>query len=121
MIVSFLTDFKHEGELEPETRLSVIVKKYLYSIQFAYDFIALIPLAIIFKDQGKQIKLLYLLKIFRMIKGLNFFNVKSIFESIKLHKTLNIQAKIAEDPLLGEDTEQDHNHITQLMLLSFGL
>lgn len=83
MIVSFLTDFKHEGEIESEKRLSVIVKRYGFSYQFIYDFIALIPIAIIFRDKGKYIKIFYCLKIFRMIKGLNFFNVKLIFESIK--------------------------------------
>ena len=83
MILRFITDYTPEGEHLPVRELSKISKRYLQSSSFIFDSITLIPFAIILRGLGSQVKLFYLIKIIRFMKGLNFFDVDLLYRNIK--------------------------------------
>ena len=120
IVQRFLTDFTLEGETEPVKNLLKIVKRYLHSWGFIMDIIPIIPFQLIFHNIGKYSKLFFLLKILRMFKGLSFFNVTILFDFIKKYMQKRLLIQIEKNPLIGEDTEVDHNKIEELLLLGYG-
>ena len=78
LITRFFTDYTINGEPEPVRDLSKIRKHYFFSSSFVIDFVPQIPFHKFFSEPAgpnSYVKLLYLIKIIRMIKGLGVFNV----------------------------------------------
>ncbi len=68
MLVRFFQAFEVPFESREETRFRVIAKRYLQG-RFTFDFLALLPLAILFKPvlQLKYLRLVLVLKFWRIV------------------------------------------------------
>ena len=110
MIIKFLTDYLPHGETKPERDLLVLSKRYLNG-PFIWDFIPLMPLTLIFRSNNHKNKLLYLLKVIRLIIGLKVLRISRFMKVIKETIKNKIKQKVKDNPLLGEDIENDHSMI----------
>jgi hypothetical protein len=72
-----------DGETEPVSDLSRISKRYLKN-GFLSDLIPLIPLPYLMGTNNIYGRLLYLLKLIRLKRGLDAFNVGVAIEAIKI-------------------------------------
>ena len=78
-----MTTFTPEGTNKEVKDHKLIAIRYLKS-NFTLDFIAWIPLVFFFDMTiDKYYRLFYLIKLIRIMEGLNVFNVNFIIESIK--------------------------------------
>ena len=62
--------------------LKKIAKNY-FDTTFFRDFICVIPFAFLFKPVFVQSKLFFFIKVTRILKGLEVFNISIIMDSIK--------------------------------------
>jgi len=86
-IKNFLTDFTPEGEHHPVRKLSRIFKKYIKGY-FFLDFIPLIPFTLLLDEQKyKHSRLLYLIKVTRILKAMDLFDVQGWVSKLKELKT----------------------------------
>jgi len=84
MIKNFLTSYVNQGEHKPVRNLHDIAMKYLKG-DFIPDLIPILPLTFIFIDDYKFIKLLYVIKVTRVLNGFKFFDTHAIFQSLHFH------------------------------------
>ena len=74
IIKNFFTEFTREGEQHPVTSVTEIADNY-FKTNFVYDFIPIIPCELLFGSLGPYARLLYILKVIRIKKGFEVFNV----------------------------------------------
>ena len=86
------------------------------------DLIAWFPI-VFFLDNSheKFFRLFFLLKIVRIARLLRAFDIKAIVRKIKYFTKLAMTMKMKNDPLIAEDTLQDHNSFDFLMKWNHGL
>jgi len=68
-------------------------------------------------DNGDE-RLFYLIKIMRLIKGLQVFDVANIMEIIKKQYQKKLDKIILERPDLAENTLLDNNNISRLITIN---
>lgn len=69
-------------------------------------------------DLGGDERLFYIIKIMRLIKGLQVFDVANIMEIIKKQYQKNLDHIIANRPDLAENTLLDNNNISRLITIN---
>lgn len=84
--------------------------------EFWKDFIPIIPLQLL--NIGEDRRLFYIIKIMRLIKGLQVFDVANIMEIIKKQYQKNLDHIIANRPDLAENTLLDNNNISRLITIN---
>lgn len=73
--INFLTDFVPDGEIVPEKDMAKIADRYLNG-DFLQDFVPTFPLTFFFDNSNTKFwRLLYLVKIIRLIKGIEVYDV----------------------------------------------
>jgi hypothetical protein len=82
MLTNFTTEFYQDGQTQPVRDLSRISTRYLKN-GFIYDLIPLLPLPFIAGPMTRVGKLIYLLKLFRLQRGLHAFNVGFATDAIR--------------------------------------
>ena len=70
------------------------------------------------KLKGGYERLFYIIKIMRLIKGLQVFDVANIMEIIKKQYQKNLDHIIANRPDLAENTLLDNNNISRLITIN---
>ena len=78
MIINFITDFTRQGENKPVRNLHQISMRYLKG-DFLMDLIPLLPLTLIVTKEHKLSKLLYCIKVIRVLSGFRVFDTHKIF------------------------------------------
>ena len=120
MIKCFLTDYRVEGESFPEKNFFKIAQRYLKG-EFLIDFIPLVPIPLMLNlHTFPDGKLFYLLKIVRLKRGLEVFNVQAWIRGLKEQKKEALIKKCEEHPEIGEDNINDHNGILTILPNSTG-
>jgi len=102
MIISFLTEYVPDGETQPVRDLAKIAKNYM-SRDFTFDIITLLPLPWIFMTFHMS-HFLYIIKVFRTVKGIKVFDVTAALSWIKEIVHQRNEEKIKKDPRIAEDT-----------------
>ena len=87
ILVNFLTDFVPDGEVFPERDLTKIAERYLQT-EFVNDFVPTFPFTFFFDNsQEKYWRLFYLIKIIRLIKGIEIYDVQLMMDYLKEKNT----------------------------------
>lgn len=88
MLLQFLKEFKPSAEKPPVREIAKTAMNYFYN-GFAMDFIPLIPFFAIKMKRNRQ-QLFYIIKMIRLVKGFDLFDVPSMMTKIKFfyNKTL---------------------------------
>ena len=108
--VKFTTDFIPDGEQMPVKNLLRIAKKYVNSKAFNYDVIPLIPFNLFFHvSKNKIYRCFYFIKLFRIIKGLEIFNVQKMMATIGQSVQTRTKQRIEKDPTVGDNVDEDFN------------
>lgn len=81
MIKKFLTTYVNQGETKPVKNLTLISMKYLKG-DFLSDLIPLLPLTFIFDKDTKMVKLLYIVKVIRVLNGFKVFDTHKIYQNL---------------------------------------
>ena len=126
-IISFLLEFNVDYTT-PDTHKSVknhalIAQNYLRG-SFLMDLLPLVPLKDIFDFGGKE-RLLYFVKMLRLVRGYRFLNVAKIMESIKSkmeetrEQIVSKQDEIQKLEMTMEDQNKIHVQISINFLLRF--
>jgi hypothetical protein len=68
------------------------------------DMIPFCPITLLFRDSNKNIKLFYLLKLFRFPKGMTILDMKEWIATIKKRKTESMKMKVLNNPEIAHDT-----------------
>ena len=76
-----MTDYLPDGQVEPVRNIVKISKKYLKG-DFINHLIPLIPFTLVIYHT-EHTRLLFLLKVIRVINGMKVLDVQTIFEGIK--------------------------------------
>lgn len=121
MLVSFFVEYKEIGHNQPVRDLYKCAMNYLQSSQFAYDFVTIIPLQWIKFDGYKVYRWIYLLKLLRLIKGFQLFNVPAIMQKADYFNKLRLKDMIKNDHMRADDIYGDHNLIHFLVIFNFSL
>lgn len=119
-ILCFLKEYTPDGETRPVRDLGKISIQFINKGTFWSQFILLIPFPWIM-NQNYYGHHFNILKIWRIKRGLSIFDVAKIMKGIKLYFIERKKDQIKKDPLIAEDTLEDHNNITSLVLLSYAL
>lgn len=100
---NFTTDFIPEGYNFPCRSHSEIAHKYLHST-LIFDLVAWCPL-VFFLDNSKEYfyRLLYTVKIVRLIKGFSIFDIPDYMNRIRYFLKQRLIAKMQKDPEIAED------------------
>ena len=80
MFANFVTDYQTEGKVEPEKNLLKISLRYLKG-DFFMHLIPLLPFTFLV-NINEHLRLLFLLKVFRIINGMKVLDVQTIFSSL---------------------------------------
>lgn len=120
MLLNFLTEFYQDGEIEPVRDLARISKRYLKA-GFVSDLIPLLPLPFIVGAHTLPGRLLYLLKLFRLKRGLDAFDVGVAISMIKFKIQKRTERIIKANPSIGDDKDNDHNNIEGIMVAGYFL
>lgn len=116
--MNFMKEFTRDGETRPVQDHGEIAVTYMSSGAFIFDVVTLVPLA--WALQGIHLgKVTYYLKVIRFLKALEIFDVSQMNRNAKEFAKKRIMKKIKSDPLIAEDTENDHNSIEALMIFSY--
>lgn len=100
ILVNFFTDFVADGEVFPERDLAKIAERYIQT-EFAIDFIPTFPITFfVDNSQEKYWRLFYLIKIIRLIKGIEIYDVQQMMEYLKEKNTQRVLKNIENDPTL---------------------
>lgn len=113
--IQFLVEFTPPGQLTPVKDITQISLRYLKG-EFYKDFIPIIPLQML--NFGGDEKLFYIIKIMRLIKGLQVFDVAQIMVIIKKQYQKKLDHIIENDPEKAEDTTSDNNNISRLIAIN---
>ena len=70
---------------------------------------------------NEHFRLLFLLKVIRVINAMKVLDVQTIFEGIQSIQRKNSIKMIKKDPIFGEDTSQDHNNVEKLLKIKYCL
>lgn len=120
--VKFTTDYVPDGEQMPVKNLLRIAKRYVNSKAFKYDIIPLIPFNLIFKVRINKIyRVFYFIKLFRILKGLEIFNVQKMMATIGAAVQARTKRRIEKDPTVGENVDEDNNSINMLTNIGYFL
>lgn len=92
--------------------------RYLKS-EFLTDLIPIIPLQII--DLGGNQRFFYLIKIIRLVKGLNVYDVPEIVSKIKFFNNKEIERIIEHEKEKAEDMTLDQTNIGTISLINYFL
>lgn len=86
ILITFVTDYKPQGETQSVKNLEKIAKRYLKD-KFIYDFIAIIPFHWLhdmsYESGNHRWNTLFLIKIIRMRKVNEIFNVQQFMKEVK--------------------------------------
>ena len=97
---NFLTDFVPDGEIIPEKDLAKIADRYLNG-EFLKDFAPTFPLTFFFDNSHTKFwRLLYLVKIIRLIKGIEIYDVQVMMDWLKEKNMKRVMKNIENDPTL---------------------
>ena len=66
-------------------------------------------------------KLFYIVKVYRIVKGLQIFKIRTIIDKIKYNVRKRVNAKCKEDPTLAENQDIDSNCINILFNIGYAL
>lgn len=100
IMLSFLTDFVPDGELVPERDLGKIADRYWHD-GFMQEFIPTFPLTfLVDNSEHKFWRLIYLIKIIRLIKGIEIYDVQLMVDYLKEKNTQRVMKNIENDPTL---------------------
>ena len=82
MLKNFLTEYKSETiSSKPVRDLKKIGIRYLNN-GFIMDFLMIIPFAPVLSSLSKYVKIAYFIKVYRLVKGINIFNVSVLIGKI---------------------------------------
>ena len=82
-----------------------------------YDLIPLIPFTEIFTFH--KLRFFFLVKCMRIVKSLDLLNTKSFMDTVKKYQRLKLEKKMARNPDIAEDIDQDHTMIVNMILLNY--
>jgi hypothetical protein len=83
ILINFLTEYVPNGENVPVRELPKIAERYL-SRDFLMDFIPTFPITFFLDmDQHKIWRILFVLKIIRLVKGIKIYDVEVMMAYIK--------------------------------------
>ena len=121
IILKMLTSYLPDGESSPVTDHKLIFTRYR-DTELQRDFIAWIPI-VLFVDCSKQYfyRLFYTVKVIRITKAIEKFNVGYIMSKVKINSINKIKEEIKNNPNIGDDTVTDHNRIEYIMKIGYGL
>lgn len=102
MYVNFVTDYVPDGQIEPVRNLVQISKRYLKG-DFIMQFIPLIPFTYVI-ELNNHTRLLFLIKVLRVINGMKVLDVQTIFSRIQVINRRQSIKNIKKNPMIGEDT-----------------
>lgn len=71
--------------------------------EFIRDLIPLLPLTFIFDNDNKVVKLLYVVKVVRVLNGFEVFDTHRIYQSLHYHSQQKLAKDIAKNPAFAED------------------
>jgi len=83
ILKGFVTSFTPDGELEPITSLRLIRLRYFHHGTLISDIVCQFPFYNIFETLTFEAKLLYLIKIYRIKKGMQVFKVTALMDSVR--------------------------------------
>ena len=83
MLKKFLTSYSNQGEAKPVRNLHQIAMRYLQG-EFIRDLIPLLPVTFIFDGERRMVKLLYVIKVVRVLNGFKVFDTHKIYQSLHL-------------------------------------
>lgn len=119
ILFHFLTDYVPDGEISPERDLAKIAERYLHT-EFRMDFIPTFPLTFFFDNtSSKYWRLLYLIKVIRLIKGIEIYDVQMMMDYLKKKNTQNVLKNIENDPTLLQNLDLDLNKIDLLFNIRY--
>ena len=120
MLKRFITDFTPEGHHMPNRSLGEITKNYLRN-GFLFDLVPLLPITFISLQFHPYIRLFYLIKVCRIVKAARIPITQNVLNNVKELRKKSIIKQIEEDPTIGEDKNQDHNNIENLLMINYCL
>ena len=100
--------------------LHQIALRYLQG-EFIRDLIPLLPLTFIFDHDRKFVKLLYVIKVVRVLNGFKVFDTHKIYKALQLRSQERLAEEIKKNPAFAEDQLVDHNQITTLMFTNYSV
>lgn len=109
LLLQFLVEFTPEGSKQPVTDISRISMNYIHG-DFAMDVIPLIPFFVVKMPRNRHL-LLNIIKMTRIIKGFDLFNVQRINAFVKNYFNYKMLKLIENDPLFADDKDVDNNRI----------
>lgn len=120
MLSKFLTTYKISGEAAPIRGLNSISMRYLKG-DFLIDLLPLLPLHLMLNEWIIPDKMFFFIKCIRVFTVIKAFDVQVIYqiaiEYVKKRKLI----KMAENPLIADDTSIDHNCVELLLYFKYFL
>jgi len=81
------------------------------------DFVPIIPLQLL--NLNGYERLFFIIKIVRLYSGFKLFNVPMIMNKIKVINNRKMMKIIETDKMKAEDTLEDNNNITKMIMINF--
>ena len=119
-----MTSYIPEGSTIPVTDHKHISQRYMKKGTFYQDLIALLPMTLIFFHNNyfdEFYRLFFLIKVIRIKKGFDIFDVPHIMETVKDFYRDRNQIRIEEDLEFAEDMINDNNNIEFFIQISYAL
>ena len=100
ILVNFITDYIPDGEIIPERDLAKIADRYWHT-DFLADLLPTFPFTFVFvNSHSKYWRLFYLIKIIRLVKGIEIYDVQLMMDYLKEKNMARVMNNIENDPSL---------------------
>ena len=100
ILVNFITDYIPDGEIIPERDLAKIADRYWHT-DFLADLLPTFPFTFVFDNShSKYWRLFYLIKIIRLVKGIEIYDVQLMMDFLKEKNMARVMNNIENDPSL---------------------
>ena len=107
ILVNFLTEYVPDGEIVPERDIAKIADRYFHT-DFLMEFIPTFPLTFIFNNtHEKYWRLFYLIKVIRIVKGIEIYDVQMMMDFLKEKNMQRVMKNIENDPTLIQNLDLD--------------
>lgn len=117
LLLQFFIEFRPSAEKAPVRDIPKISVHYLQN-GFAMDFIPIIPFYAVSLKRKRQ-DLFYIIKMIRLIKGFNIFDVQNMMTKVKAFYHRKMMKIIENDIDLANDKDQDNNKIVDILNISY--
>lgn len=117
--LKFFVDYNVEGSNIPVKDLSKISTHY-FNTGFMEDVIPIVPLQFYPLYRNRQY-LFYIIKLYRITKGLQLYNVQSMIDSVKAFWSKLMLERLELDPELNNNLDLDSNKLEEMLMLSYVL